>query len=44
VAAVVRTELGEDYAPKWEDRETARKMVQAWAQRLVRLIDETRRQ
>ena len=43
VAAVVRTELSEYYAPGWEDKQSAHEIVQAWAQRLVKLIDETRR-
>lgn len=43
VAAVVRTELSQYYAPGWEDKENAREMVRAWAQRLLKGIDETRR-
>lgn len=43
VAAVVRTELSEYYAPGWEDKQSAREIVQAWTQRLVKAIDETRR-
>jgi hypothetical protein len=43
VAAVVRTELSERYSANWEDRDTARKMVEAWAERLVKAIDDSRR-
>ena len=43
VAAVVRTELSQYYSPNWEDKETAKEMVQTWAQRLLKAIDETRR-
>jgi hypothetical protein len=43
VAAVVRTELSEYYSPRWEDKDTARTMVQGWADRLVKVIDESRR-
>jgi hypothetical protein len=40
VAAVMRTELSEVYVPDWENRESARKMVGAWAERLRKVIDE----
>ena len=40
VAAVVRTELSELYVPDWENKATAREMVEEWAQRLLKLIDE----
>jgi len=40
VAAVVRTELSELYVPNWENKATAREIVEAWALRLVNLIDE----
>jgi hypothetical protein len=43
VAAVVRTELSENWGPEWADKETSREMVQAWAQRLLKVLDETRR-
>jgi hypothetical protein len=43
VAAVVRTELSELYGPNWEDKNTARTMVVAWGQRLLKAIDESRR-
>lgn len=40
VAAVVRTELAQYYAPGWEDKANARKIVDEWAQRLVKTIDD----
>jgi hypothetical protein len=40
VAAVVRTELSEYYSPNWEDRATARKMVDEWASRMLKAIDQ----
>ena len=40
VAAVLRTELSEYYAPGWEDRNSARQMVNEWAERLVKTIDQ----
>jgi hypothetical protein len=40
VAAVVRTELSELYVPDWENKPVAREMVQAWAQRLIKVLDE----
>ena len=40
VAAVAKTELSELYLPNWENKDTARKMVEAWAQRLLKVIDE----
>jgi hypothetical protein len=40
VAGVVRTELSELYVPDWQDKATAREMVTAWAQRLLKMIDE----
>ena len=39
VAAVVRTELSELYLPNWENKATARLMVDEWAQRLLKVID-----
>jgi hypothetical protein len=43
VAAVVRTELSQRYGPEWEDKTAAREMVQAWAQRLLKAVDDSRR-
>jgi len=43
VAAVVRTELSDYYSPKWEDKDTARELVQGWAQRLLKAVDDSRR-
>ncbi len=43
VAAVVRTELSQLYVPNWENKTTAKEMVQAWAQRLLKVIDDSRR-
>ncbi len=43
VAAVVRTELSQLYVPNWEDKNTAKEMVQAWAQRLVKGIDDAKK-
>jgi hypothetical protein len=40
VAAVVRTELSERYLPDWQNRPTARQMVDEWAQRLLQIIDQ----
>jgi len=40
VGAVIRTEISELYVPGWENKNTAREMVEAWAQRLVKAIDE----
>jgi len=40
VASVVRTELSELYVQNWENKATAREMVGAWAQRLIKLIDQ----
>jgi len=39
VAAVVRTELSELYVANWENKATAREMVEAWAKRLVKALD-----
>jgi hypothetical protein len=44
VAAVVRTELSQYYSPSWEDKETARQMVNEWSQRLLKTIDQARGQ
>jgi len=41
VAAVARTEINETYTRDWQDKPAARKMVEEWAQRLVKLIDQT---
>lgn len=43
VAALMRTELSEYYAPGWEDKATARQMVETWAQRLRQAIDQAHR-
>jgi len=40
VAAVLRTELTEYYAPGWEDKTSARQLVTAWADRMVKAIDQ----
>jgi hypothetical protein len=40
VAAVAKTELSELYTPKWQDKNIARQMVEGWAQRLLKVIDE----
>jgi hypothetical protein len=40
VAAVMRTELSELYVPGWENRTTAKAMVDAWAMRLRQTLDE----
>ena len=40
VAAVVRTELSELYVADWENKATARDMVDAWAKRLLKAIDQ----
>lgn len=40
VAAVVRTELSELYIPDWENKATARGMVDEWAKRLLKAIDQ----
>jgi len=40
VAAVVRTELSELYLPDWENKPTAKAMVEAWGQRLLKTIDQ----
>jgi hypothetical protein len=40
VAAVVRTELSQHYIPDWETKDTAKKMVDEWAQRLRAILDE----
>jgi hypothetical protein len=42
VAAVVRTELNEMYTQSWQDKPAARKMVEEWSQRLVKVIDEAK--
>ena len=41
VAAVIRTELSEYYTPGWENRNTAKQMVNEWAERLLKAIDQT---
>lgn len=43
VAAVAKTELTELYIPKWEDKNSARDMVNVWAQRLRAVLDESRK-
>jgi hypothetical protein len=40
VAAVMRTELSQVYAADWENKDVARKMVAAWAERLRKTVDE----
>lgn len=40
VAAVVRTELSELYIPDWENKATAREMIDEWAKRLLKAIDQ----
>jgi hypothetical protein len=40
VAAVVRTELSELYIPNWENKNTANQIVEEWAQRLLKAIDQ----
>jgi hypothetical protein len=43
VAAVVRTEMSQYYSPSWEDKDTAKQMVKAWSDRLLKAIDDSRR-
>jgi len=43
VAAVVRTELYQQYSADWQDKPSAREMVQEWGKRLRKAIDDTRR-
>ena len=40
VAAVVRTELSEKYIADWETRDTAKKMVNEWSERLRAILDQ----
>jgi len=40
VAAVLRTEISQYYSPGWEDKATARAMVDEWSKRLVKAIDQ----
>jgi len=40
VAAVVRTELSQKYVPDWENKDTAKKMVDEWALRLRKVLDD----
>jgi hypothetical protein len=40
VAAVVRTELSELYVANWENKSTANQMVEEWAQRLLKVINQ----
>lgn len=40
IAAVAKTELSELYVPNWENKNTAKEMVQEWAARLLKVIDE----
>ena len=42
VGAVVRTEINQQFTRDWQDKEASRKMVEAWAQRLVKTIDEAK--
>jgi hypothetical protein len=37
---VVRTELSELYVANWESKATARAMVDEWAKRLLKALDE----
>ena len=41
VAAVIRTELSELYIPNWENKATAQQMVEDWAKRIKKAIDES---
>ncbi len=40
VAAVVRTELSQQYTADWQTKASALQMVEEWAQRLLKAIDE----
>jgi hypothetical protein len=40
VGAVVKTELSEYYVQDWETKAAAKKMVEEWAQRLRKVIDD----
>jgi uncharacterized protein DUF3313 len=40
VGAVIRTELSQHYIQDWETKDTAKKMVDEWAQRLRKTIDD----
>jgi len=40
MAAVLRTEISQYYSPGWEDKATAREMVDEWSKRLVKAIDQ----
>jgi hypothetical protein len=40
VAAVVRTELSQKYIPDWETKDTAKKMIDEWALRLRKALDD----
>jgi hypothetical protein len=40
VAAAVKTELSELFVADWQDKASAREMVEGWAQRLLKVIDE----
>jgi hypothetical protein len=40
VAAVVKTELSQYYIQDWETKDTAKQMVDEWAQRLRKTIDD----
>jgi hypothetical protein len=43
VAAVMRTELSELYSASWENKGTARAMVETWCKRLRQVLDEAHR-
>jgi hypothetical protein len=42
VAAVVRTEINQEYTRDWQDKAASRKMVEEWGQRLIKTIDEAK--
>jgi hypothetical protein len=37
---VMRTELTDEYVPNWENKLSAKQMVQAWADRLRKALDD----
>jgi hypothetical protein len=43
VGAVMRSEMSELYVANWENRATAKEMVEKWVQRLCQTIDESKR-
>jgi hypothetical protein len=42
VAAIVETELSELYSSDWQDKATAKAMVQNWGERLRKVLDDSR--